>query len=189
MSRAQTDRLSRRQRSTGVRMRLTRQRWRPRNCFTMRNTITEEELKEKLGSGDKDNMEQAVQNALDGLDKKKMRARVLVHCSAPSHAWSTRCGWQFSTQGFRLFNKRQDSRSGAGGRHEEDEGADFQVKQLRAETRSASLSKKESLKYSVAGWAEHRRVCAICSIKLTVVDPSRHTSNPSRSYSNFCRRY
>merc|ERR1711979_45203 len=41
-------------------------------CFTMRNTLQEEKLKEKLEGGDKDKIEKAVQDALDWLDKNQL---------------------------------------------------------------------------------------------------------------------
>merc|ERR1711865_795521 len=41
-------------------------------CFTMRNTLQEEKLKEKFEAGDKENIEKAVQDALDGLDKNQL---------------------------------------------------------------------------------------------------------------------
>jgi len=41
-------------------------------CFTMRNTLTEEKLKDKFESGDKEKIERAVQDALDWLDKNQL---------------------------------------------------------------------------------------------------------------------
>merc|ERR1712138_167090 len=41
-------------------------------CFTMRNTLQEEKLKEKFEASDKENIEKAVQDALDWLDKNQM---------------------------------------------------------------------------------------------------------------------
>merc|ERR1719345_734715 len=41
-------------------------------CFTMRNTLSEEKLKEKFESGDKEKIEAAVQEALDWLDKNQL---------------------------------------------------------------------------------------------------------------------
>merc|ERR1711904_396543 len=41
-------------------------------CFTMRNTLQEEKLKDKFGAGDKEKIEKAVQDALDWLDKNQM---------------------------------------------------------------------------------------------------------------------
>merc|ERR1712159_279317 len=41
-------------------------------CFTMRNTLQEEKLKDKFEAGDKENIEKAVQDALDWLDKNQM---------------------------------------------------------------------------------------------------------------------
>merc|ERR1712230_285086 len=41
-------------------------------CFTMRNTLNEEKLKEKFESGDKEEIEAAVQDALDWLDKNQL---------------------------------------------------------------------------------------------------------------------
>merc|ERR1712050_37107 len=41
-------------------------------CFTMRNTLEEEKLKEKFESGDKEKIEKAVQDALDWLDKNQL---------------------------------------------------------------------------------------------------------------------
>merc|ERR1712127_119061 len=41
-------------------------------CFTMRNTLNEEKLKEKFEAGDKEKIEKAVQDALDWLDKNQM---------------------------------------------------------------------------------------------------------------------
>merc|ERR1711865_17721 len=41
-------------------------------CFTMRNTLNEEKLKEKFESGDKEKIEAAVQEALDWLDKNQL---------------------------------------------------------------------------------------------------------------------
>merc|ERR1719480_196057 len=40
-------------------------------CFTMRNTLNEEKLKEKFESGDKEKIEKAVQDTLDWLDKNQ----------------------------------------------------------------------------------------------------------------------
>ena len=41
-------------------------------CFTMRNTLQEEKLKEKFESGDKEKIEAAVTGALDWLDKNQL---------------------------------------------------------------------------------------------------------------------
>merc|ERR1711862_455385 len=41
-------------------------------CFTMRNTLQEEKLKDKFEDGDKDKIEKAVQDALDRLDKNQL---------------------------------------------------------------------------------------------------------------------
>merc|ERR1712037_881719 len=41
-------------------------------CFTMRNTLNEEKLKEKFEDGDKEKIEAAVQDALDWLDKNQL---------------------------------------------------------------------------------------------------------------------
>merc|ERR1711943_177797 len=41
-------------------------------CFTMRNTLEEEKLKEKFEAGDKEKIEKAVQEALDWLDKNQL---------------------------------------------------------------------------------------------------------------------
>merc|ERR1712227_1197482 len=41
-------------------------------CSTMRNTLQEEKLKEKFEAGDKENIEKAVQDALDWLDKNQL---------------------------------------------------------------------------------------------------------------------
>jgi L1 cell adhesion molecule like protein len=41
-------------------------------CFTMRNTLNEEKLKEKFESGDKEKIEKAVQDTLDWLDKNQL---------------------------------------------------------------------------------------------------------------------
>merc|ERR1712226_526615 len=41
-------------------------------CFTMRNTLSEEKLKDKFEAGDKEKIEQAVQEALDWLDKNQL---------------------------------------------------------------------------------------------------------------------
>merc|ERR1712083_249415 len=41
-------------------------------CFTMRNTSQEEKLKEKFEDGDKEKIENAVQETLDWLDKNQL---------------------------------------------------------------------------------------------------------------------
>merc|ERR1712199_43126 len=41
-------------------------------CFTMRNTLQEEKLKDKLEGDDKDKIEKAVQETLDWLDKNQL---------------------------------------------------------------------------------------------------------------------
>merc|ERR1712130_753511 len=41
-------------------------------CFTMRNTLQEDKLKDKFESGDKEKIEKAVQDALDWLDKNQL---------------------------------------------------------------------------------------------------------------------
>jgi len=41
-------------------------------CFTMRNTLQEEKLKEKFEDGDKENIEKALQETLDWLDKNQL---------------------------------------------------------------------------------------------------------------------
>merc|ERR1711879_595987 len=41
-------------------------------CFTMRNTLNEEKLKEKFEAGDKEKIEKAVQDTLDWLDKNQL---------------------------------------------------------------------------------------------------------------------
>ena len=40
-------------------------------------------------------------------NRRKLHVRASVHWTAPSHAWSTRCGWYFSAQGFRLLRRSQ----------------------------------------------------------------------------------
>merc|ERR1719428_1200395 len=41
-------------------------------CFTMRNTLNEEKLKDKFEDGDKEKIEKAVQETLDWLDKNQL---------------------------------------------------------------------------------------------------------------------
>merc|ERR1719336_1216482 len=41
-------------------------------CFTMRNTLQEEKLKDKFEGGDKEKIEAAVQETLDWLDKNQL---------------------------------------------------------------------------------------------------------------------
>merc|ERR1712190_158347 len=41
-------------------------------CFTMRNTLNEEKLKEKFEGDDKEKIEKAVQETLDWLDKNQL---------------------------------------------------------------------------------------------------------------------
>merc|ERR1712190_367694 len=41
-------------------------------CFTMRNTLNEEKLKDKFEGDDKEKIEKAVQEALDWLDKNQL---------------------------------------------------------------------------------------------------------------------
>merc|ERR1712196_410776 len=41
-------------------------------CFTMRNTLNEEKLKDKFEGDDKDKIEKAVQDTLDWLDKNQL---------------------------------------------------------------------------------------------------------------------
>merc|ERR1712183_1179949 len=41
-------------------------------CFTMRNTLNEEKLKDEFEDGDKEKIEWAVQEALDWLDKNQL---------------------------------------------------------------------------------------------------------------------
>merc|ERR1711968_207384 len=41
-------------------------------CFTMRNTLNEEKLKDKLEAGDREQIKKAVQDALDWLDKNQL---------------------------------------------------------------------------------------------------------------------
>merc|ERR1712039_166663 len=41
-------------------------------CFTMRNTLTEEKLKDKFEGDDKEKIEKAVQDALDWLGKNQL---------------------------------------------------------------------------------------------------------------------
>merc|ERR1719401_3386356 len=41
-------------------------------CFTMRNTLNEEKLKDKFEGGDKEKIEKAVQDCLDWLDKNQL---------------------------------------------------------------------------------------------------------------------
>merc|ERR1711869_4437 len=41
-------------------------------CFTMRNALNEEKLKDKFEDGDKEKIEKAVQEALDWLDKNQL---------------------------------------------------------------------------------------------------------------------
>merc|ERR1712014_405242 len=45
-------------------------------CFTMRNTLQEEKLKDKFEGDDKDKIEKAVQDTLDWLDKKELEGVV-----------------------------------------------------------------------------------------------------------------
>merc|ERR1712217_228475 len=44
-------------------------------CFTMRNTLQEEKLKDKFEPGDKDKIEAAVKEALDWLDKNQLAGK------------------------------------------------------------------------------------------------------------------
>merc|ERR1712157_653441 len=44
-------------------------------CFTMRNPLQEEKLKDKFEGDDKDKIEKAVQEALDWLDKNQMAVK------------------------------------------------------------------------------------------------------------------
>merc|ERR1711907_226735 len=41
-------------------------------CFTMRNTLQEEKLKDKFEAGDKEKIEKAIQESLDWLDKNQL---------------------------------------------------------------------------------------------------------------------
>merc|ERR1712018_147212 len=41
-------------------------------CFTMRNTLNEEKLKDKFEGDDKEKIEKAIQEALDWLDKNQL---------------------------------------------------------------------------------------------------------------------
>merc|ERR1712048_1366147 len=41
-------------------------------CFQMRNTLSDDKLKDKFEAGDKEKIEQAVQEALDWLDKNQL---------------------------------------------------------------------------------------------------------------------
>merc|ERR1712012_862486 len=41
-------------------------------CFTMRNTLNEEKLKDKFEGGDKEKLAKAVQDTLDWLDKNQL---------------------------------------------------------------------------------------------------------------------
>merc|ERR1711862_738739 len=41
-------------------------------CFTMRNTLEEEKLKDKFEAGDKEKIEAAVEDALEWLDKNQL---------------------------------------------------------------------------------------------------------------------
>merc|ERR1712118_418768 len=47
-------------------------------CFTMRNTLQEEKLKDKFEAGDKDKIEAAVKEALDWLGKKPLEVVKVV---------------------------------------------------------------------------------------------------------------
>merc|ERR1739848_981442 len=50
----------------------SRQRTVENYCFTMRNTLQEEKLKDKFEGGDKEKIEAAVTEALDWLDKNQL---------------------------------------------------------------------------------------------------------------------
>merc|ERR1712227_1123066 len=41
-------------------------------CFQMRNTLSDEKLKDKFEGGDKEKIEAAIQDALDWLDKNQL---------------------------------------------------------------------------------------------------------------------
>merc|ERR1711981_71093 len=41
-------------------------------CFTMRNTLSDDKLKDKFEGGDKEKIEAAIQEALDWLDKNQL---------------------------------------------------------------------------------------------------------------------
>jgi len=41
-------------------------------CYSLKNTLQEEKLKEKFEAGDKEKIEEVIQNALDWLDKNQM---------------------------------------------------------------------------------------------------------------------
>merc|ERR1712048_274725 len=54
-----------------------RRRWKQKNglenyCFTMRNTLQEEKLKDKFETGDKEKIEKAIQESLNWLDKNQL---------------------------------------------------------------------------------------------------------------------
>ena len=40
-------------------------------------------------------------------NRRKHHVRASVHWTAPSHAWSTHCGWYFAAQGFQLLRRSQ----------------------------------------------------------------------------------
>merc|ERR1712224_832578 len=71
-------------------------------CFTMRNTLQEEKLKEKFEGGDKEAIEKAVQDTLDWLDKNQRQKKTNLRQSWRRwwHAgwWHARLRWRCSSR-------------------------------------------------------------------------------------------
>merc|ERR1711933_336568 len=77
LSQAEIDRMVQGQKNSGLKTSPTNKRSKQKNglenyCFTMRNTLNEEKLKEKFEGGDKEKIEKAVQDTLDWLDKNQL---------------------------------------------------------------------------------------------------------------------
>ena len=60
-----------------------------------------------VGCQDIGQVELFVLALISPASRRKLHVRASVHWTAPSHAWSTRCGWYFSAQGFQLLRCSQ----------------------------------------------------------------------------------
>merc|ERR1740121_3229145 len=72
MTRRRSKRPCRRDEDESNRMKIEAKNGLENYCFTMRNTLNEEKLKEKFEGDDKEKIEKAVQETLDWLDKNQL---------------------------------------------------------------------------------------------------------------------
>ena len=130
--------------------------------------------------------------------RRKLHVRASVHWTAPSRAWSTRCGWYFSAQVFRLLRRSQVEeapydkckhvgswRRGSPRRCQKRTGSRLPSKVAWSDFSVASLLKNSSVsaRSGVVGWEEHRRDFGTIHFYCTARQPNSHLLEGTREES------